>query len=329
MRPGPHSGRRPERGRRGRRGRHFLRGRGPLPPERAARLRPGLERNRRPLRPRRQRRAPRACPELRAPGRTDDVRQPGLCPPHPAQPRLLDGQDACLPGRNPGAEGQRPRIPLPDPGFRRRLRPGRLPARPEPPRLRRRLPTPAVPEGGKAVTAPARPALPPDVLARTVVIIPAYNEAGNIEAIVAGLRSDFPEARVAVVDDGSTDRTREAAARAGAVVLSHPSNMGYGVALQTGYKYAVRIPGREYVVQIDGDGQHDYREIPKLLGPLVRNEADIVIGSRFFGRRPAYPIGLRRKWGIFFFRLLYRALSKNRINDVTSGMKGLRASVVE
>jgi len=174
-----------------------------------------------------------------------------------------------------------------------------------------------------------RPSIPPDVFRRTIVIIPAYNEAGNIAAIVSGIRSDYPEARVVVIDDGSSDRTREFAQRAGAVVLSHPTNLGYGVALQTGYKYALNARSCDYVVQIDGDGQHDYREIPRLLEPIVRRGADIVIGSRFIDGRPSYRIGLRRKWGIFFFRVLYRALAGNKVNDVTSGMKALRKSVVE
>src|SRR5574341_2139540 len=90
----------------------------------------------------------------------------------------------------------------------------------------------------------------------TLVIIPAFNEALSISRVVASITRLYPDVDVAVINDGSHDGTARLAKEAGASVLSHPFNMGYGVSLQTGYKLAVRNDYR-YVVQIDGDGQHD------------------------------------------------------------------------
>jgi len=176
---------------------------------------------------------------------------------------------------------------------------------------------------------PAAQPLPSTIFDRTAVIIPAYNEAKNIALIVKGIKSDFPAVDLVVIDDGSADGTREIAAQAGATVLSHTSQMGYGVALQTGYKYALGSSRCEYLVQIDGDGQHNYRDIPRLLEPLLHQEADLVIGSRFSGKRASYRIGLRRRAGMTFFRMLFRIMSKTKIQDVTSGMKAFKKKVIE
>ena len=100
-----------------------------------------------------------------------------------------------------------------------------------------------------AAVAPAFP------FERTLIIVPAYNEAGRVGAVVADVRASVPDADLLVVDDGSSDDTAAEARSAGASVLSLPVNLGYGAALQTGYKYAVRRD-YGYVGQLDGDGQH-------------------------------------------------------------------------
>src|SRR5262245_50256789 len=137
-------------------------------------------------------------------------------------------------------------------------------------------------------------------MAKILVIIPAYNEGTRIAEVVGRVRSVVPEYHVLVVNDGSKDGTSASAAAAGALVVSHPFNMGYGVAIQTGYKYAF-AHGYDYLVQIDGDGQHDPGFIPKLLAPLAAGETDFVIGSRFLGEE-SYEPSLARRIGMAFFR---------------------------
>ena len=119
-------------------------------------------------------------------------------------------------------------------------------------------------------------------IADTLVIIPAYREAGRIGAVIQGIFKTEPNADVLVVDDGSPDETAQEAQHAGALVASHPYNMGYGVALQTGFKYA-RRHGYQYVVQMDGDGQHEPRCISDLLEAVRSSNADIAMGSRWLG----------------------------------------------
>jgi glycosyltransferase involved in cell wall biosynthesis len=166
-------------------------------------------------------------------------------------------------------------------------------------------------------------------VARTLVLISAFNEKRNIRDIVAGIRRDFPGMDVVVVDDGSTDGTGQDARDAGAVVLSHIANMGYGVALQTGYKYAIKKKIYDYIVQMDGDGQHDYRDIPRLLGPLEDGRADIVIGSRFLGRGPLYRIPPVRRLGMRFFRMLFHLMTGEKVRDITSGQQAFKRAVLE
>ena len=112
---------------------------------------------------------------------------------------------------------------------------------------------------------------------KTLIIIPAYNEELTIGSVVA-LAKKYGD--VLVVDDGSGDRTSEIAREAGAIVIRHNTNMGKGAALKTGFEYAL---SREYeiVVTLDADGQHNPDEIPLLMEPIIRGEADLVIGSRY------------------------------------------------
>lgn len=163
-------------------------------------------------------------------------------------------------------------------------------------------------------------------LPRILVVIPAYNEEGRIGEVVATVRSTVPACDVLVVDDGSADRTARAARSAGARVLSHPSNLGYGVALQTGYKFAVRY-GYDFLVQMDGDGQHDPASIPELLAPVVAGESDFVLGSRFLGER-TYEPSLVRRLGMAFFRRLVSFLIGQTVTDSTSGFQAFNRRVI-
>jgi glycosyltransferase involved in cell wall biosynthesis len=154
-----------------------------------------------------------------------------------------------------------------------------------------------------------------------LVIVPALNEAATIAAVVERLSATAPEFDVLVVDDGSRDETADLARRHGARVVSHPFNLGYGGALQTGYKYADRS-GYEYVVQMDADGQHDAADVARLLAPLRAGNADVVIGSRF-AEVTGYHMGAARAAGRALFRRLLAAFGGPRITDPTSGFQAL------
>jgi glycosyltransferase involved in cell wall biosynthesis len=150
---------------------------------------------------------------------------------------------------------------------------------------------------------------------RSLLIIPAYNESGSIERVIFAVRLHF-HGDVVVIDDGSDDETARLARQAGAVVLRHPCNLGIGAAVQTGFLYALQH-GYDFVVRQDGDGQHDAARIPNLLAVLERDEADIVVGSRFLARE-GYQSTIVRRIGIFILGIV-SALVGARITDPTSG----------
>src|SRR3954451_4342230 len=134
---------------------------------------------------------------------------------------------------------------------------------------------------------------------RSLAIVPAYNEEGSLAQVLEEIRSADPELEVVVINDCSTDSTAEIAARSGVSVVHLPFNVGIGGAMQTGYQYA-RDHGFEVAIQIDSDGQHDAAELPKLLEPLARGEADMVIGTRFAGVG-AYKATPGRRMGMVMF----------------------------
>ena len=107
---------------------------------------------------------------------------------------------------------------------------------------------------------------------KTLIIIPAYNEQGSIGAVVENIRSHVIDADILVVNDGSQDRTARTARESGAMVISLPYNMGIGTAVQSGFLFA-KEKGYHFVVQVDGDGQHPAKEIPRLLEALDNVES--------------------------------------------------------
>ncbi len=160
-----------------------------------------------------------------------------------------------------------------------------------------------------------------------LIIIPALNEEKRIAPVIRRVQEQLPEARILVVDDGSSDRTATLAGSCGAQVLSHPFNMGYGVALQTGYKYALK-QGFEWVLQMDGDGQHDSRDLQALLREVQKGEADLVIGSRFLGGGE-YRSPFLRRVGMGLFGLIASVLNGQKISDPTSGFQALGRRTLE
>ncbi|MBT9169686.1 MAG: Undecaprenyl-phosphate mannosyltransferase [Actinobacteria bacterium] len=174
---------------------------------------------------------------------------------------------------------------------------------------------------------PASVNLEAAIAARKVLaIIPAYNEEKNISRVIQGIRRFSPSLDILVVDDCSADRTAAVAMEEGAEVISLPFNLGYGVACQTGFKYAV---GKKYdlAVQIDGDGQHDPSYINALLKEVFDGTVDVAIGSRFLGKS-AYRAPLLRKLGMFLFGIIASVLIGQRVTDPTSGFQALNSKVL-
>ncbi len=162
---------------------------------------------------------------------------------------------------------------------------------------------------------------------KTLVVIPALNEAPRVGRVVASVRAGLPEADVLVVDDGSRDDTAPRARSSGARVVSLPFNLGYGVALQTGYKYAL-AQGYDLVLQMDADGQHEARDLPALLEAVQSNRADVAIGSRFLGDKN-YRAPFARRLGMRLFAAIASRVTHTRVTDPTSGFQALNRRVVQ
>jgi glycosyltransferase involved in cell wall biosynthesis len=158
------------------------------------------------------------------------------------------------------------------------------------------------------------------------IIIPSYNEARNITPVICDIQKYY-DGDIVVIDDGSQDMTSLAAREAGAFVIRHPFNMGYGVALQTGYKYAVE---RNYdiLLQIDGDGQHSAKFIPELFNQVAGLNCDVAIGSRFL-TTSQYRAGFLKSLGIQIFRKTILAITGEKITDPTSGYQCLSKKAFE
>jgi hypothetical protein len=161
---------------------------------------------------------------------------------------------------------------------------------------------------------------------RRVAIVPARNEEASVGGVVREIRAFDAGMEVVVVDDGSADRTAAVAADAGAHVVRLPFNLGIGGAVQTGFKYALEN-GFEIAVRLDGDGQHDPTELSALLGPLLADEADIVVGSRFAGESGYRPPAARRL-GILLFARIVSLLVGRRVTDTTSGFQALNRRAI-
>jgi glycosyltransferase involved in cell wall biosynthesis len=166
------------------------------------------------------------------------------------------------------------------------------------------------------------------VSGRLVAIVPAWNEAEVIAAVVDEIRHAVPTIDVVVVDDASTDETATTAERRGATVLRLPFNVGIGGAVQTGFRFALE-EGYDLAVRLDGDGQHDAAEIGKILAPVEAGEADLVIGSRFVDDQGTYRPPFARRVGIRVFARLVSLLGRQRVTDTTSGFVALNRSGIE
>jgi glycosyltransferase involved in cell wall biosynthesis len=154
-----------------------------------------------------------------------------------------------------------------------------------------------------------------------IAIVPALNEEETVGRVIDEIRAFDSGFDVVVVDDGSVDRTAGVAADRGAHVLRLPFNLGIGGAVQTGYRFAFE-QGYDIAVQIDGDGQHDPSQLPKILGPVLAGEADLCVGSRFTGDG-AYRSSFARRVGIKIFAGVVSAVVRQKVTDTTSGFRAV------
>jgi glycosyltransferase involved in cell wall biosynthesis len=154
-----------------------------------------------------------------------------------------------------------------------------------------------------------------------LAVVPAYNEEGTVADVVTSIREQAPEFDVVVIDDGSTDATAKRAERAGAKVVRHPFNLGIGGAVQSGFTYALEN-GYDRLVQVDGDGQHDPSELPKLIAAMDSSrDVDMVCGSRFLTEETDYVAPISRRTGIHIFAFLLSRIVGQRVTDPTSGFR--------
>lgn len=161
---------------------------------------------------------------------------------------------------------------------------------------------------------------------KVIIIIPAYNEAENIEKVVDNIIQNFPQYDYVVINDGSRDNTRDICKKRGYQFVNLSINLGIGGAVQTGYKYA-RDKGYKVAVQIDGDGQHDISYLEKMLPYLESEEADIVIGSRFI-EKEGFQSSAARRTGIKILSALIFLCTGCRVKDVTSGFRAVNEKYI-
>lgn len=149
---------------------------------------------------------------------------------------------------------------------------------------------------------------------KLAVVIPAYNEAATIQQVIDQVPTcldGISEIQTIVVNDGSQDSTSALARKSKALVLNHRINLGVGAATLTGLK-AARLLNHDFIVTLDGDGQHDPKEIITLLPPLFSGEADLVIGSRLLSKKSKIP--------------LIRLIGNHLLNQLTYLFYGIKTS---
>lgn len=158
----------------------------------------------------------------------------------------------------------------------------------------------------------------------TLVIMPAWNESESIGRTIREVFAHGPACDILVVDDGSRDATAAVAREAGAIVVQLPFNLGVGGAMRTGFKFA-KLKGYERAIQVDADGQHDPRDIARILDALAG--ADIVIGARFADRGD-YEVRGPRKWAMVFLARTLSLIARTPLTDVTSGFRAANEKAI-
>lgn len=163
---------------------------------------------------------------------------------------------------------------------------------------------------------------------KILIIIPAYNEQDNLKRLIADLQSENQlQYDLLIINDCSTDRTSQVIRELNVPAVNLPCNLGIGGAVQTGYKYA-KQNRYDIAVQVDGDGQHNPRFIHKIVEPIIKGEADFVIGSRYIEKEGFQSTAMRRA-GIFYFSKLIHFFTRHKITDPTSGFRASNADIID
>jgi len=160
-----------------------------------------------------------------------------------------------------------------------------------------------------------------------LIIVPAFNEEAAVGRVVRSIQVAMPRTPVLVIDDCSIDTTQQVAREAGARVLPLPHHLGLGGCVQAGYKLAFEL-GYQYVIRVDGDGQHDANDIPRVFDALRTSGCEMVIGSRFVSENGAHTSAVRGI-GIRFFRMVLRPILGKAVHDPTSGFVGVNRSALQ
>lgn len=164
-------------------------------------------------------------------------------------------------------------------------------------------------------------------MGKCLIIIPAFNEAENIEKVVNNLIENYPMYDYVIINDGSSDNTKKLCEKNGYQILNLPINMGIGGAVQTGYRYAEEND-YDIAVQIDGDGQHDVAFLADMIAMIEAGHTDVVIGSRFVEREGFQSSHMRRA-GINFLSCLGWMLTGVRVKDITSGYRAVNRKFIK
>lgn len=157
------------------------------------------------------------------------------------------------------------------------------------------------------------------------LVVPVYNEAPVIADVVREVRKSFPN--VVCVDDGSKDNSAEQIRLAGAHLVRHPVNLGQGAALQTGIEYARAQPGAQYFVTFDADGQHQVKDVERMVERLRHEPLDIVLGTRFHEQTEHIPFVKR-----FVLKTVVQlspALRKLKLTDAHNGLRAFNKTVAD
>lgn len=163
---------------------------------------------------------------------------------------------------------------------------------------------------------------------KVLTVIPAYNEEQTIAHVIRDVRKYISESDILVVNDFSSDNTKEIVSQEKDVILiNNIFNMGYALSVQTGIMYA-RDNGYDYVIQIDADGQHPASEAKKMLALAKKEKIDIILGSRYLNKECGYKIPLFRRVGTKMFEWSIRVFCSTRIKDPLTGLQCINRKTI-
>lgn len=163
---------------------------------------------------------------------------------------------------------------------------------------------------------------------KTLLVIPALNEAASIAQVVTRARQQLPAVDLLVINDGSSDHTAAVARQAGAMVVTLPFNMGIGAAVQTGFVFA-RRHGYALMLRSDGDGQHDAGDLRRLQQTLLTGDCDVVTGTRFGAHEGARVVSAGRRLGILLLARLISLITGRPVTDPTSGLAAFNRAAIQ